>query len=115
MEAGKQITIAWQREFSTVGELEARLALGLVRALQVLQITVEGYATETDDYPQFGQQRDFLVQVRRTILQLGTLGRVVGRGTTDHRADPAILELHAVVARQGIGLRGKTGFVENGI
>jgi hypothetical protein len=115
MKAGNQVAAPRKGKLRTVGELEAWLALGLVSALQVLQITVKGNAPETNHHPQMSQQRNLLIEIRRTVREFRALGRIVGRRAPDHGADPAIVESHAVIPSHGIGLRSEAGVVKNGI
>src|SRR2546422_970598 len=58
------------------------------------------------------QQREFLPQVTGTIRDFLPGGLVVRRRATNCRRDERILQLQAVVATLGRGLRGKSGSIE---
>src|SRR2546426_2152437 len=58
------------------------------------------------------QQREFLAQVTGTIRDFLPGGLVVRRRAANCRRDERILQLQAVVATLGRGLRGKSGSIE---
>ena len=115
MEAGKDMQAAGQGIFRAVGKGEAGARRDFAGAMQVGQQTVKSDAAEADDDTQMLEEGNLLVDPWSAIAQLLRCGLVRGWRATPNRGDPKIGELHAVIARYGVGLRGKACFMQNGI
>ena len=76
---------------------------------------IERDAAKADHDAQVAKKTEFFVKPRGAVTLLFRRGLVVRRRAAHHRADPKIGELHAVVTRIGVWLRGEARLVQHGI
>jgi hypothetical protein len=105
----------------TVGQIELRAVTKVVSATRFentfpfcpRQHPFKRNAAQADCNPQIRQKLHLLVKPRRAVTQLFWSRLIAGRGTPHHRADPQVIEPHAIFARRCPGLRREAGLVQN--
>jgi len=79
----------------------------------VREETVESDASETNDDAQIVEQTEFFVEPGSAVAQFFRCRLVTGWRATPYRRDPQVGQLHAVVARCRVRLRGESRFAEH--
>lgn len=84
-------------------------------ALQVIQIGIESDFAQGDDDIYFAQSSDFPIEKRRAVGKFLRHGLVRRWSTAHGGRNIKVLQLETVVAISGVGLVGKSGFIQHGI
>ena len=115
MEAGDDVQTAGQGVLCAVNKGKTGAHSDTAGALQMSQQTIECDTSEADNNAKMLEEGNLLVEPGRAVAQFLWCGLVRGWCSTPNRGDPKIGELHTVIARCGVGLRGKARFMQNRI
>src|ERR1019366_1955698 len=98
-----------------MSEQQASFARKQSSAFRMRQISAERDLTQRNHYLDIPQDRHFTVEILRTICQFGGQRLVVRGSTADGCSDVAVRQLEPVVKMVGVGLRGESDLVQDGI
>ena len=80
---------------------------------QVREVAVPGDLAKADDDVDFWKRGDFGGEMRGAVADLLGCGLVAGRGAADHRTDPDLAQLEAVVTAGGGWFAGQAELMED--